>query len=52
VPAIIQQRLFLGGQVYSPASFNLSQPAALYNFNTTFPVQADNAISEVLSGLT
>lgn len=52
VPAIIQQRLFLGGLAQGPSQFNLSQPGAYFNFNTTFPAEADNAISATLNGVT
>jgi hypothetical protein len=49
VPGFIQQRLFLGGEVLSPSQFNMSQPGIPYNFNTSFPVQPDDAIQETLS---
>lgn len=52
VPSLIQQRLFLGGQILSPSQFNLSQPGAPFNFNTTFPLQDDNAIQETLTSTT
>ena len=49
VPAFVQQRLFLGGPVLSPGQFNMSQPGAPYNFNVTFPTEADNAIQGTLN---
>ena len=45
VVGFYQQRLFLGAPGNSPASFNFSQPGSYFNFNTTNPTQADNAIS-------
>jgi hypothetical protein len=52
VPMMIQQRLFLGGQVKSPATFNMSQPGAPYNFNISFPLTPDDAISGTLTSST
>jgi hypothetical protein len=52
VPGFVQQRLFLGGQVLSPSQFNMSQPTQIYNFNITFPAQADNAIQATLFNTT
>jgi hypothetical protein len=48
VPAFAQQRLVLAGPIASPQQFNMSQPGAYYNFNTTVPAQPDNAIQDVL----
>lgn len=48
VPGYFQQRSVFGGPVGSPSQFNMSQPGAIYNFNTTFPVQGDNAIQGTL----
>lgn len=52
VPGIVQQRLFLGGMTLSPGQFNMSQPGAYYNFNTTFPVAPDDAIQATLTNTT
>ncbi len=49
VPGIFQQRLVLAGPVGSPQQFNFSQPGAYYNFNTSTPVEPDNAISGTLT---
>jgi hypothetical protein len=49
VPGYFQQRLFLGGMTLSPSQFNLSQPGSPYNFNISFPLQADDAIQATLS---
>lgn len=49
VPGFIQQRMFLGGPVQSPSQLNLSQPGSFFNYNTTFPEEADNAIEETLT---
>lgn len=48
VPCFFQQRLVLAGPVASPATFYMSQPGAPYNYNITYPVQADNAITGTL----
>lgn len=45
VPGFIQERLMLSAQIQSVQSFNLSQPGSFYNFNTSNPVQDDDAIS-------
>lgn len=52
VPGFIQQRMFLGGPVGSPAQYNLSQPGSIYNFNITFPTEDDNAIQRTLTSTT
>ena len=49
VPGFFQQRLVLAGPVSSPQQFNMSQPGAYFNFNTSNPVEPDNAISGVLT---
>ncbi len=49
VPGIFQQRLVLAGPVGSPQQFNFSQPGSYYNFNTSIPVEPDNAISGTLT---
>jgi len=49
VPGIFQQRLVLAGPVGSPQQFDFSQPGAYYNFNTSSPVEPDNAISGTLT---
>jgi len=48
VPGFIDQRLVLAGPVMNPQQLNLSQPGSYFNFNTTSPVQADNAIQGTL----
>lgn len=48
VPGFQDERLFLGGQVGSPQSFNESQPGAYFNFNTTNPVTPDSAFTTTL----
>jgi hypothetical protein len=45
VPGFIQERLALGGQSQAIQSFNFSQPFSFYNFNSSNPVQASDAIS-------
>jgi hypothetical protein len=45
VPGFLQERLVLAGQLNNVQSFNLSQPGSFFNFNTTFPVEDDDAIS-------
>jgi Ubiquitin-activating enzyme E1 FCCH domain len=52
VPGFVQQRMFLGGPVGSPAQYNLSQPGSIYNYNITFPTQDDNAIQRTLTSQT
>lgn len=42
------QRLYLMGPPGSPQQGNASQPLSFFNFNTTDPAQADNAISFTL----
>lgn len=48
VPGFVQQRLVLAAPTGAPQTFFMSQPGAFYNFDTTFPVQDDNAITESL----
>lgn len=48
VPGFQDERLFLGGQVNSPQSFNESQPGAYFNFNTTNPVTPDSSFTTTL----
>ena len=48
VPGYYNQRSVFGGPVGSPSQFNMSQPGSIYNFNVTFPVEADNAIQGTL----
>jgi hypothetical protein len=45
VPAFLQQRLVLAAQPNNVQGFNMSQPGSFFNFNTTNPTQADDAIS-------
>jgi hypothetical protein len=48
VPGFQNERLFLGGQVGSPQSFNESQPGSYFNFDTTNPTQPDDAFTQTL----
>lgn len=48
VPAFFQQRLVLASSLSSPSTFWMSQPGSPFNFNTTNPVQASNAITGTL----
>lgn len=51
VPSLFQQRLVLAGPVANAQQFNMSQPGAYYNYNVSFPIQADDAIqSSLVSG--
>lgn len=52
VPGLFQQRLALTGLVLSPGEMNFSQPGALFDFDTSFPLQADDAIQETLTSTT
>lgn len=45
VPGFIQERLTLAGQSKAVQSFNMSQPASFYNFNSSNPSQDSDAIS-------
>lgn len=45
VPGFIQQRLTLAGQAQAPQAFNMSQPGSFFNYNTSFPSEADDGIS-------
>jgi hypothetical protein len=45
VPGFIQQRLVLASQPKSVQSINMSQPASFFNFNVSFPIEADDGIS-------
>src|SRR6516225_11228623 len=45
VAGFIQERLVLAGQQRAVQSINMSQPGSFFNFNTTFPTEADDAIS-------
>src|SRR6266403_2112645 len=49
VPGFFQQRLVLAGPTASPQQFNMSQPGAYFNFNTSSPAEPDNAIQGVLT---
>lgn len=44
VPTFIDQRFGELGPVSNPQQFDFSQPGSYYNFNTTNPIQPDNAI--------
>jgi hypothetical protein len=45
VSTFFQERLVFGAQQANVQDFNMSQPGSFQNFNTTFPVEDDNAIS-------
>jgi len=45
VSTFFQERLVLGAQAQSVQNFNMSQPGSFFNFNTSFPVQDDDAIA-------
>jgi hypothetical protein len=45
VSSFIQQRLCLAAQKKAVQSINMSQPASYFNFNVSFPIEADDAIS-------
>lgn len=45
VPGFIQQRLAMGGLVQNVQGFDFSQPGSFFNFNTSKPIQSDDAIS-------
>ena len=44
----VQQRLMLGGLTTYPATFYGSQPGLYFNYNTSNPIQANNALSATL----
>ncbi len=48
VPAFFQQRLVLAGPPLSPQTLDFSQPGSYFNYNTSTPVQDDNAISATI----
>lgn len=45
VPGFIQERLALAGQSQAVQTFYLSQPGSFFNYNISFPAQADDAIT-------
>jgi hypothetical protein len=45
VPNFFQERLVLAAQKSAVQSVNMSQPASFFNFNISFPVEADDGIS-------
>lgn len=45
VPGFIQERLVLADQPKAVQGFQMSQPGSFFNFNTSNPSQADDAIS-------
>ena len=45
VPGFIQQRLVLASQPKSLQSINMSQPGSFFNFNVSFPTEADDGIT-------
>lgn len=44
-PGFLQQRLVLGGPPGAIQTYYMSQPGLFYNFNVSFPVQPNDAIS-------
>lgn len=48
VPGFFQQRLVLAAPNGAPQTFYMSQPGAYYNYNTSTPVQATDAITGTL----
>ena len=48
VPCFFQQRLVLAAPENSPTTLFMSQPGNFYNFNTSNPIQEDNAITATL----
>jgi hypothetical protein len=48
VPSFFQQRLILASTLNAPQTFWMSQPGVYFNFNTTNPVEPDNAITETI----
>lgn len=48
VPSFFQERLVLAAPNQSPQSFYMSQPGNYFNFDTTSPIQASNAITGTL----
>jgi hypothetical protein len=44
-PGFIQERLALASQQNAVQSINMSQPGSFFNFNVSFPIEADDAIS-------
>jgi hypothetical protein len=45
VAGFIQQRLCFASQQKAVQSVNMSQPASFFNFNVSFPIEADDGIS-------
>lgn len=52
VPSFIQQRLVLASTGSSPQTFYMSQPGQYFNYNTTTPAKADDAITGTLASQT
>jgi hypothetical protein len=51
LPGFYQQRLVLAAPTQAPQSFFMSQPGAPFNFNISFPEQADDSITaSIVSG--
>lgn len=48
VPAFQNQRLCLMGPTGNPEQFNASQPGQFFNYNTTNPIEADDAFQGTL----
>jgi len=49
VPAFFQQRMVLAAPISEPETIDLSQPGSYFNFNTSSPIQNDDAISVTLA---
>jgi len=49
VPGFFQQRLVLCAPTGSPETLNFSQPGSYYNYNTSSPIEPDDAISVSLA---
>jgi hypothetical protein len=45
VPDFFQERLVLAAQAKAVQAINLSQPGSFFNFNVSFPIEADDAIT-------
>jgi hypothetical protein len=44
-PGFVQERLVLASQAKAVQSINMSQPGSFFNFNVSFPIEADDGIS-------
>lgn len=50
VPGFLQDRLWLANQPSAVQTVNISQPESFFNFNTSNPSEADDAISATIIG--